>query len=367
MSLGGNLRTMPVPDVLQWIAMGQKTGTLHLTRGSLEKRIVFKDGLIITSWSNDPRESLGQFLLRDRRLSEEELFMALLRQEEEGLLVGSIIVNDGTVDEAALRSTLQTKAEETIYELFLWPDGRFEFKEGELPRNLVFQVSLSVQAVVLEGIKRVDDWERIRKVFPSPDTTFTRAGPPEENEDPIEGELLKLVDAGKSLFEISLHLHRSEFETAALLYDLYARDRVAVDEVGEEEGTIDAVGAIRDLLGLAYRSLQERNYDGAQEAYKKVLDIDRLNQHAKKGLLELARRRQGERAAKLVPLDKVPVLVMEMAALTREHFDPQEGFILSRLNGQWDVRSILKLCPMPEQEALMIFARLLERHVIELR
>jgi hypothetical protein len=54
-------------------------------------------------------------------------------------------------------------------------------------------------------------------------------------------------------------------------------------------------------------------------------------------------------------------------ALTRENFDPQEGFVLSRVNGQWDVQSILKLCPMSEEQALLIFARLLERNVIELR
>jgi hypothetical protein len=36
------------------------------------------------------------------------------------------------------------------------------------------------------------------------------------------------------------------------------------------------------------------------------------------------------------------------------------------VNGQWDVQSILKLCPMGEEEALLIFARLLDRGVIEL-
>ena len=29
---------------------------------------------------------------------------------------------------------------------------------------------------------------------------------------------------------------------------------------------------------------------------------------------------------------------MDMASLTRENFDPQEGFVLSRVNGQWDVQ-----------------------------
>ena len=49
-----------------------------------------------------------------------------------------------------------------------------------------------------------------------------------------------------------------------------------------------------------------------------------------------------------------------------EKFDPREGFVLSRVNGEWDVQSILKICPMPEEEALLIFARLFERKVIEL-
>jgi hypothetical protein len=57
---------------------------------------------------------------------------------------------------------------------------------------------------------------------------------------------------------------------------------------------------------------------------------------------------------------------MDMRTLTRENFDPQEGFVLSRVNGEWDVRSILKLCPMAEEDALLIFARLLERKVIGL-
>ena len=52
--------------------------------------------------------------------------------------------------------------------------------------------------------------------------------------------------------------------------------------------------------------------------------------------------------------------------LSQQKFDHQEGFVLSRINGQWDVRSILKLCPMAEEEALMIFVRLVDRKVIQL-
>src|SRR6185503_8970461 len=133
MSLSGNLRTMELSEILQWISSGHKTGTLHLERRSVQKKIVFRKGVIYTSWSNDPRESLGQFLVRDGWISEEQLFRALLQQEQEGSLLGAILVGTGILTEDALRRSLQLKAEETIYDLFLWPEGRFDFKEGELP------------------------------------------------------------------------------------------------------------------------------------------------------------------------------------------------------------------------------------------
>jgi hypothetical protein len=123
MSLKGDLRTMPLPDILQWAASGRKTGTLHVARRSIKKRIILRDGHVYSSWSNDPRESLGQFLVRLRLASEEQLFRALLAQEEKGRPVGSILVADGVLGEEDLKRALRVKAEETIYDLFLWPAG----------------------------------------------------------------------------------------------------------------------------------------------------------------------------------------------------------------------------------------------------
>jgi hypothetical protein len=121
-------------------------------------------------------------------------------------------------------------------------------------------------------------------------------------------------------------------------------------------------------LGVAYERLQERRYDAAIQAYEDVLSIDRLNQNAKKGLSAVVEARQRERAQRGdIPLTGVPVLAMDLESLTRQGFDPQEGFVLSRVNGQWDVKSILKLCPMAEEDALMIFVRLLDQKVIELK
>lgn len=368
--LTGNLRTMGLPEILQWISIGRKTGMLVLQHGSVQKKITFEDGDVHSSWSNDPRESLGQFLVRSRRLSEEQLFKALLRQEEQHRPLGSILVGDGVLEEDALRDSLRAKAEESIYDLFLWREGRFEFKDGEPPGDLAVHLDLKVQSVVLEGIRRVDEWERIRAVFPSRHTTFNADGPADALSDPAELRLFELAAAGKTLAEIALELHASEFETASRLFDLHQCGLLSVRSVEEEQAPAeddDPIEATKSLLADAYQHMQERRYDAAQRDYEAVLERDRLNQNAKKGLIAVIEARRRARAQRSIRLDMVPHLAVDLATLTQQNFDPQEGFVLSRVNGEWDVQSILKLCPMAEHDALQIFTRLLDRRVIELR
>jgi hypothetical protein len=366
-NLTGNLRTMPLPDILQWIATGQKTGTLVLKRQSIEKHLVFSEGRIHSSSSNDPRESLGQFLIRDGLVTEEQLFKALLRQESEGRLLGSILVTDGLITEERLKASLKAKAEESIYDLFLWQDGQFELQEGNIPHDVLVHVDLDVREVVFEGIRRSDDWARMRQAFPSDRIVFRRGPSAEETTEPLERQVLDLVGAGKSMAEMALELRRSEYALAVVLFDLKARGVIDTEDTGVELRPDDPIGAVRALLTEAYERLQERRYDAAAHAYMEVLAIDRLNQNAKKGLVAVADARGRDTASRAVPLDKVPHLTVDLASLTRENLDPQEAFVLTRVNGAWDVRSILKLCPIAEDVVLLIFSRLVERRLIELR
>jgi tetratricopeptide (TPR) repeat protein len=368
MSLTGNLRTMDLPEVLQWIAGGKKTGTLQIDRGPVQKRIAFVDGIIDTSWSNDPRESLGQFLVRDALVTEEQLFKALLRQEKEGRLIGVILVGDGAVAEADLRRALQLKVGETIYDLFLWPEGQFEFKHGELPKPPGISVDLPVMGVIMEGMRRVDEWSRIREVFPTAGTSFkTPNGMPAEVTDREDRKLLELAQTGRTLAAIALETRRSEFDTASRAFELHQRGLLAVARIQDTLPVGDASSLIRELLSMGAARYEQKRYDKALEAYEQVLAVDRLNQDAKKGLISVVEARTRERAVRGVHLDQVPVLLLDFKQLTMQDLDAQEGFVVSRVNGQWDVQSILKLCPMREEDALMIFARLLERGVIELR
>ena len=365
MALAGDLQTMVLTDLLQWISTRRKTGSLHLQRRSTKKRVYFREGRICSSWSNDPRETLGQFLIQERLVTEEALFEALLRQEKEGRLLGTMLVEDGTLTAEQLRHILRTKAEEVVYDLFLWPEGKFDFQDGELPKDVLVDLDLDAPRVIEEGGRRLRAWARIRTRFRTSTVTFKVQRAAYGIDDPRERQILGLAGAGKSMREISLETRRSEFDTASCLFDLCERGAL---EVGAPRpgARIDTVGDIEHLLRLGAVRLKEKRFVAALEAYEEVLGVDRLNQDAKKGVQAVREGHERERTLQKISLDSVPVLRMGSVALTKEAFDAQEGFVLSRVNGQWSVQSILKVCPMSEDEALLIFIRLLDRKVIDL-
>jgi hypothetical protein len=363
MSLSGELQTMALADLMEWLATRRKTGTLELSRFSTKKSLAFRDGALFASTSNDPRESLGQRLIKDKLITEEQLFEALARQEREGGLLGELLVSERALDAEELRRVLRENAEEIVYELFLWPRGHFEFRPDDFPQNVRVSLDLDTGEVILVGIRRLEKWNTLRQRFISSAVTFCciDSGTVEDAE---KRQALDLAMQGKSLAAISLESRRSEFETALILAELCDQGLLAVDQVGEEAVATDVVGAIEALLQAGEQRIREGATEAAFEAFEKALAMDPLNQRAKKGLIEAAAARKRARLLKKVSLDKVPVLVMGSVALTREKFDSHEGFLLSRINGQWSVRSILKVCPMPEEDALIIVARLVERKVI---
>ena len=366
MSLSGDFHTMDLADVLEWIASRYKTGTLSVERRATRKGLVIRDGVLRGCRSNDPRETLGQYLVRDGLISEEHLFETLLRQEKEQRLLGVMLVEDARVAPEDITRVLREALAESVCDVFLWGEGRFQLVDDGPPAEMPFEVSLELSTLIHEGQRRRVQWDRIRGLA-SPDTRFRALVGVEAVTDPKEGDVFSLAAAGKTLGEIALRRRRPEFETACLLHSFCERQLLAVENPSEPDSATDAITAITELLATATRSLGDGHYDAAFDAFEKVLALDRLNQGAKKGLVAVAEARRGARVAQRVQMEAIPVLLLSPTALTQQSFNPKEGFLISRINGQWNVQNLLKVCPLPEEDVIDILTRLLERNVIEFK
>jgi len=143
MSIHGTLKTMSVSDLLQFLAVGRKTGTLKIGRTRVVKQIFLENGVVVGSSSNDPREFLGQVLLHYGKITEDQLQEALEIQRHSGSKLGTILSSRGIVSQADVMEVLRTRTLEIIYDLFIWEQANFEFFDSEpLPDDLIASRSM---------------------------------------------------------------------------------------------------------------------------------------------------------------------------------------------------------------------------------
>ena len=175
MSVYGNVRTMSLPDLLQWASVNNKTGVLELERNQICKRISFRGGRIVACSSDDPPSRLGQFLLSRGKVTKEQLREALTKQETSSKNLGLIFQDMGILTREDIEAHVAAKAEENIYGLFDWADAEFRFHENAGHDPFIIEVNLGVQDVVLHGIQRYDELQRIRDVFSSSGIVLQRS------------------------------------------------------------------------------------------------------------------------------------------------------------------------------------------------
>jgi hypothetical protein len=368
MGLQGNFLTMMLPDVLQWLDTGQRTGILHVrgTQG-ITKRIYFEKGSIIFTSSSDPREYLGQFLISRGYITEEQLNKAMETQLKSGIKLGKILVMVGILEEKDLEDVLQLKAEENIYDLFLWDEGDFVFQDQDTIVEDLPRVRLKVMSLVMEGIRRKDEWGRIRRVFPSGLVILDRVkgqAPPNLKPNVLAKRAYEVFDGQLSLSEVALELHTTEFQLSEAAFQLYEGGHVR--KVGEaippEERSYANIH--RMLLEEATKALEERRFSEAANMYRYLLKLTPSDEEVTRGMAMAEEGLSQTFFRDVVPITTVLELAIPINQLSRETLTPQEGYLASRVNGNWDIASILKVSPLGEREALRAIQRLLSKGIL---
>lgn len=373
MAIQGTLKTMSLTDLLQFLAASRKSGTLKFDRNNISKQVYFENGLIVGSKSNDPREYLGQVLLHYGKVDEGQLQAVREVQRTSGARLGEVLVQQGFLTEEEVLEILKTRTLDAIYDLFVWNEGEFEFYDDEpLPSDLIV-TEVEPTTVIMEGIYRLDELARYRTLVPS-DRSIIELGPGWTSSLKLGKEyrrILYFVEKRMSVAEICYHMHASAFHVYGQLYTLISEGvaRVA-GELAEENlpkvaQVEDLPESVTEMIWSAQRKL-DSDPDGAMLILQKALQQQPNNTEAQ-ALLAAAEEKYVKHvyANELFP-HAVPQLLVAPSDLTDEQIDPQEGFVLSRINGSWDIQSILSICPFREADCLRMIRDLLKRGIIGL-
>lgn len=177
MALKGTLKDFGISEIFQLIGHQSKTGLLSLKSNEREVRIQFVDGNVIRAESStrERRELLGGMLLRAAAITQSQLDSALEIQRRTLKRLGDILVEAGFITAGTLRDFTRLQTTETIYKLFLWQAGTYEFtaqEVSEVPQGNDNDEPIRSESVLMEGVRMVDEWPFIRRHITSYAMTF---------------------------------------------------------------------------------------------------------------------------------------------------------------------------------------------------
>ncbi len=382
MALSGNLKTMLPGDLLQWLSLGQKTGTLVISNKRVEKKIFFSKGRVISSASNDPREYLGQFLMSHGYLTEPELKKAMEVQLQSGILLGKILVMIDVISESDLQRLMRLKAEEEIYDIFLWNDGEFYFLDDELPQQEMIPLQVDVTGIIMEGTRRVDEWGRIRETVPDETVIPVLLKPVDADElEEVEEPIVRAIDGKRTIAEIVLESRSSAFTVSSTVCALVRHGfaklidpstqkmaRLAEEQVvaAAPKAEFNEGDEIQSLLNAAQAALRTRDFEKTQRLLRAAQNLDPNHSKVRSAVKGAETVILSELRNQGLLDSKVPRVARTFEEITQMNFSPNEGFILSRINGQWDIGSLIKISPIRETDAMLIFYKLWRDGIIAL-
>jgi tetratricopeptide (TPR) repeat protein len=225
MAIKGSLKEASLPDVIQLLFLGRRTGCLALADRQSFGTVYFDEGQIAYASIVNRRDRLGDLLLRNQRITPEQLQAAIdVQSEARERKLGEILVEHGALTRQELEEYVRLQIEEAVFYLFTWSQGTFNFEAGVRPEREDILVCLNPEYLLLEGARRVDEWSLIQKKIPTFDLIFsvdaTHVGQSDVALSVSQRAILPLLDGTRDVQQVVEESGLVEFDVGQALYGL---------------------------------------------------------------------------------------------------------------------------------------------------
>lgn len=249
MALKGTIKDFGIADIFQLIGQQTKTGVLVLKHETDEVRVYFQSGAVVRAESSTRPQSqlLGQMMVEAELLTKQELDRALAEQARTLKKIGTVLTELDLASVTDVRDFAHLQMTETVYALFTWDSGTYEFEQTESVPVDEGVEPIRAEGILMEGLRMIDEWPTVRarlpnlkilpeklKPLPEPKATDddfdvfgfegenSKVAPkiPEIDIGPNERRVFGLIESGRDLQRL-IHLSRlGEFETCRVILTL---------------------------------------------------------------------------------------------------------------------------------------------------
>jgi len=368
MTVHGSLGTMPAEDLLEWAARRKLSAPLTFEHEATVRSLVTEDGIIVWASSNRREEQLGVILARSGFIPERELAEALEARVETGVPLGKMLLMSGLISESDLVDILATKIRETVTDIVTWTDGKFEVLPRAAPQTGGVNAQLPIDICLTVARRRTARMIQIMNLLGSDDATFfvpPDAVPPVPDAIQLidRARLWALAGDRRTASELAATFRGERFATFDGLASMIESGRLMVDR-RQRERTNSAV----ELAAGARSRLRQGDRAGALAMATQALHQDPSDADVRRTFSQAERARVAEIATRLLSRHRVPRLARPLSSQLAADLSLSEAEmeLAGRVDGRWDLLSLIRSASLREAEALLAFARLAEVGVVEL-
>lgn len=234
MQLQGHVRDVSLPEIFRLLKMSRKTGVLKVASGKMGGQVYFRDGEVYYAHSTVSGAPLGERLVRAGKLRPSELNAVLSDQQaaaDPRPLLGAMLRERGLVSEEALETYVREQVEDSVFTLFNWPEAEFQFVQGEEPPVNDLLIALDAEAVIMEGCRRVDEWELVMRTLGSLEKVPSQIATGTGREVILkarEWDVLCFIDGRRDINTIVAESGLDRFGTAKTVFGLVNAGLVSV-------------------------------------------------------------------------------------------------------------------------------------------
>ena len=158
--LRGRIDLFGVANIFQLLHQAEVTGKLVLEGEDQHGRVYFHQGSLIYARTDVEIERIGDMLVRKGQLDPAQLEGAKIQADRRGVRIGTVLVESGGLDESVLAGAIREQIMEVVYALVRVERGSFAFYSQIYPENEDILLDVSLDMLLLEGFRKLDELER---------------------------------------------------------------------------------------------------------------------------------------------------------------------------------------------------------------
>jgi hypothetical protein len=258
-SLTGNIKDVGIPKIFVCLNRNRKTGILTVKTPSFTKKIYLHKGDAVFASSTDEDDRLGETLIKMGKITLEQYDRSAELLKKTGKRQGDILVELGYLTPQDIIWGVKYQVKDIIYSLFQLQDAEYEFIEKEISSAGLVSLKMSMGNLIYEGVKRIDNLNRIRKELPEVNTVLKLSTDPislfqDVVLSPFDKKILFMIDGKKTVKELIDTSFMNSFQAMKTLYILYSAG--IVEEKKNDTETEEAV-SMEQLLKSFHEKEEE--------------------------------------------------------------------------------------------------------------